>query len=315
MNNYDIIRYKLLQCVAPKNIIDPRATPITITNKDNIITAVESEFDLNFTLNKIILSNFVGSEVDNLAIVDNTNTITMLGIPIFEVVQNAKTDLKIQIYTPNIKHPYDIELNSQLISNFSKVYCNVCNKLGVSFNKELLSVNNSKKTNEFIEYYKYLEKYIYDSKNINRNLIQNAVACKPVNGNAKKLINVIDMYNKIYTQTNFDKPIDYKIYHVGRMMYDIRGFPCIKTPEHITLCFLSCSLTILDNWINNENINFPIIYEITVDSEQPIFYLFDNTEQHECLLKPGSILVYTSHELMVYLDKKCLVICMTIKND
>lgn len=298
----DQIRYKLLQCVPNENIIKSTSTPIQVSDFKDILENLNKEFDESVKMNKVILKTTEFKQINDEVFLND------------EVIFKKTTQKysKLPTYDPDIKHPNDIHLDEKPISEFGKVYVNVCKELGVEFDLDDLEVYGEK-SNVYNEYANYLSKYIYNSRDINQSLIENAISSKPINGNAKKLISVIKMYEKLYIKTIPHKSFEnYKIYHVGQMMYNVHGKPCISSKSYNTLCFLSCSLVILNNWINNENINFPIIYEIEVDSTTPVFYLFDNSEVHECLLRPGTHLKMIKSTTMNYLGKECLIVKMKL---
>jgi len=60
----------------------------------------------------------------------------------------------------------------------------------------------------------------------------------------------------------------------------------------------------VDQFITKES----IIYEIKVNISQPILFLFDNTEQLECLLPPGTHLKIIDHSRKLYKKEEILII-------
>ncbi len=205
-----------------------------------------------------------------------------------------------QRYNPKIICNY-YDLNNDLIMHFAKVYSELCIKFNAEFDIDDVLYDTSNANNIFCNFLKYMQKYIGDSTNINKNLLEQNIN---ESSNLSDVIEIIKSYNIIYDK--IDPPLninEYNIYHVGNMMYYDEK-PCIMLKEFKTLCFLSCSLKIVDQFMTKDR----IIYEIKVNIKQPVLFLFDNSEQLECLLLPNTNLKVLENSDKLYKNEKVTII-------
>lgn len=223
---------------------------------------------------------------------------------------------KLEVYKPEIiAYKTSHYGNSDLIIHFSDVYSKVCAKLGMKFDFNSLQIvkNINKDNNLFCDYTGYLRKYIFNSRNINRKLLNNSRSGRTnQTQKTKSLLNVMKMYGTLYKTCNvtYDISKSYNIYHVGKMMLDSNNKEYEINKTFNTLCFLSCSLDIIDSFFHElEN---PFIYEIQVNITQPVFFLFENIEQLEILLPPNTELYVINIEKMTYAGKQVTVVKMRL---
>lgn len=226
-----------------------------------------------------------------------------------EVWSNQKR-IDFQTYNPKIICNFYKE-NSKIIKHFGNVYTMLCENLGVSFKFENATVTVPENNHEFCDYVRYVTSYVSESGNINRKLLENN---QQQLKKAQPLIKVMKAYNITYASSKPPQGIrTYNIFHVGQMMYDDDKNPCVSYETEslfFTRCFLSCSLTILQPWLEGDKLK--VIYEIKVDIKQPVFFLFDNTEQMECLLPPNTPLKYIAHKFITYMNAYCLLVNMEL---
>lgn len=217
--------------------------------------------------------------------------------------KNAK---QLEIYKPKILC-YKYNPDHNLIKHYGNVYGKLCIAVGAEFNYDNAYVNVTNANQEFCDYVKYVGRYVFNSRPINKCLLTgNVQQIKK----SKPLLNVMEAYAKIYGKVTPPSGIaKYYIFHVGRMMFDENNTPCINTKTFKLKCFLSCSLTILSGWLTGD---CKVIYEIEVDIKQPVFFLFDNTEQMECLLPPGTELKVVEHKFVTYCGHECCVVKMKL---